>query len=112
MGAGDVTVGGSYTGWHGFMRDGVVTGTVQLDGGNPTPIDLSAYFISIAGVVVSIEGSGTPGDDPVQVTSAISGTTLNVYAWKTDGSDPTLVASSDNSRSISFIAFGVKLLTD
>ena len=111
MAAGDVVIGGSYIGWHGMTGKVVATGTVTLDGGNPTPIDLSALMTTIEGAVVSIDGSVTPGDDPVQVTSLISGTDLNVYAWKTDGTDPTLVASTDNARLVNFIAFGVKLAT-
>lgn len=90
----------------GRGRERLIIGTVTLDGGNPTPVVLANYVTAIDAAVVSIEGAGAPGDDPVQVTSAISTTTLNVYAWLHDGTDPTLTASSDNSRLVNFIAFG------
>lgn len=109
MAAGDVTIGKAAMGWHGLIDAGIVTGTVVLDGSNPTPIDLSAYFTTILGAVVSMEGSVAPGDDPNYVTSAISTTTLNVYAWKnTSGTDPTQVASTDNARLVNFMAIGTK----
>lgn len=109
MAAGDVTIGGSYLDWHGFLGKGVVAGTVVLDGSNPTPIDLSAYFTSIEAAVVSMDGSVAPADDPSLITHTISGATVNVYAWKnTGGTDPTLVASTDNARRVHFIAIGVK----
>ena len=108
MAAGDVVVGGSYVDWHALHNKVALIGTVTLDGGNPTPIDLSAYVTALDGAVVSLEGTATPGDDPVQVTSAISGTTLNVYAWKHDGTDPTLVASTNNARLVNFFALGTK----
>lgn len=109
MAAGDVVVGASALGWHGFMDKGVIGGTVILDGGNPTPIDLSAYFTAVLAAVVSLEGSVALGDDPNAVTSAISGATVNVYAWKNvSGSDPTQVASTDNARLVNFIAIGTK----
>ena len=107
MAAGDVTIGGSYLDWHGFLGKGVVAGKVQLDGGNPTPIDLSAYFTSVEAAVVSMDGSVAPADDPSLITHAISGTTVDVYAWKnTGGTDPTLVASTNNSAVVGWIAVG------
>ena len=85
----------------------LIAGTVQLDGSNPTPIALSGYLTAVASAVCSTEGAGTPGDDPVGVTSAISGTTVNVYAWKhTSVDNPTLVASGDSSEEVSFMAVG------
>lgn len=108
MAAGDVTIGDTYVDWHAFLDKVFVVGKVQLDGGNPTPIDLSAYVTGLDGAVVSIEGTAAPGDDPVLVTSAVSGTTVNVYAWKHNGTDPTLVASTDNARLVNFMAIGTK----
>lgn len=109
MAAGDVTIGKAAIDWHGFQGSGLVAGTVVLDGANPTPIDLSAYFSAVLSAVVSMEGSAAPGDDPSFITSAISGTTVNVYAWKnTGGTDPTLVASTDNARLVNFMAIGTK----
>jgi hypothetical protein len=85
----------------------MVIGTVTLDGGNPTPIALSAYLSAVDAAVVSMEGAVAPGLDPSLVTSAISTTTVNVYAWKVTGAgDTTLIASTDNARLVNFIAFG------
>src|SRR3990167_1108930 len=88
-------------------RARIVYGTVTLDGGNATPVDLSAYVTAIDAAVVSMEGTAAPGADPSAVTSAISGTTLNVYAWKITGAaDATLIASTDNARLVNFFAVG------
>lgn len=88
----------------------LIMGTVTLDGGNATPIDLSKYLREIDAAVVSMEGSAAPAADPNSITSAISGTTVNVYAWKvtTGGAagNPTEVASTNNARLVNFIAFG------
>lgn len=88
----------------------LVVGTVQLDGSNPTAVDLSGYMESVLTGVVSIEGSGAPGDDPVLVTSAVSLQVLSVYAWLHNGTDPTLSASSDNSRLVNWMAIGPTLM--
>jgi len=108
--AGDVVIVQDVT-----LRDGtkgdfrILTGTVVLDGGNPTPIALANYLSAIDGAVVSMEGSAAPGADPSAVTSAISGTTLNVYAWKiTAVGDATLIASTNNARLVNWIAMGPK----
>lgn len=107
MAAGDVTVGFNVEGFNAFHERAVVGGTVQLDGGNPTPIALSAYFDDIDFAMVTLVGDASaPGDDPVMVDHAISGTTINVYAWKHNGTDPTLIASTDNTHSVSFLAVG------
>lgn len=112
MAAGDIVIYGDYTvgdGQQGDLR--LMWGTVTLDGGNPTPVALANYMASITEspmfAVVSMEGSGAPGDDPNYVTSAVSTTTINVYAWKnTDGTDPTYVASTNNARLVNWFAVG------
>jgi hypothetical protein len=111
MAAGDVVITQDVqVGKGGAGRVRLIFGTVTLDGGNPTPIDLSAYLQLLYGAVVSIEGSAATGADPNQVSSAISGATVNVYAWKvtTGGAagNPTEIASTDNARLVNFIAFG------
>lgn len=106
MAAGDVTIQfDSRRSIRGYRR---ISGTVVLDGGNPTPVALASYVREVKGGNVSIQGTAAPGDDPMAVTCAASGTTLNVYAWKSaDGTDPTLVASTDNARIIHFDAWGI-----
>ena len=108
MAAGDVVITGDVILGKGARAGNprLIFGTVTLDGSNPTAIALSGYVTAVSAAVCNIEGTGTPGDDPVGVTSAISGTTVNVYGWKHNGTDPTLVASTDNSRLINFMAIG------
>jgi hypothetical protein len=110
MAAGDVTVSGSYVGWHGLMDKTVVAGEVILDGSGGTPIDLSTYLSSIDNAVVSLQGAVTPGLDPMIITQSISGATLTVWPWKPTGSgDVTLIASTNNTDVVSFIAIGTTI---
>ena len=105
MAAGDVTIVRDVA----FDRHGLrlIVGTVVLDGGNPTPIELSGYLASVDMAVVSIEGSAAPAADPSAVTSSVTGTLVNVYAWKITGvGDATLIASTNNARLVSFFALG------
>ncbi len=86
----------------------IMGGTVVLDGGNPTDIDLAAYMSSILAGVTNMSGSVAPGDDPSLITQTSSTTVLNIYAWKnTTGTDPTLVASTDNARVVDWLAIGI-----
>ena len=106
MAAGDVIIhnqsGRSLRGWR------IVTGTVTLDGTNPTPVALGAYMKSVQGAHVSLNTSSAPGDDPSWLSYDVSGSTLNVYAWKnTGGTDPTLVASTNNAAIVGFMAWGL-----
>ena len=105
-----VTKDATIAGWHGLIGKTIVVGTVTLDGGNPTAIDLSANFKSIQWAQVSFERTDAPALDPVLVTHAISGQTVNVYAWKhTTVDNPTLIASTDSTEEIAFIAVGTPL---
>ena len=106
MAAGDVVIQ-SDTGRQ-LRANRIVSGTVQLDGANPTPVALGSYFRQVKGGVVSLQGSVAPGLDPTTVSAAVSGTTLNVYAWKPTGSgDATLIASTDNARLVHWTAWGI-----
>lgn len=81
---------------------------MQLDGANPTPIDLSAYLSTVQGGVVSIRNAAAPALDPTMVTCNPSGATLNVYAWKpTASGDGTLIASTNNTIVVDFYAHGI-----
>ena len=107
MAAGDVTIhhqsGRSLRGWR------VITGTVQLDGSNPTPVALASYMKTLKGAQVSLISSAAPADDPSWLSYDITApATLDVYAWKnTGGTDPTLVASTNNTFVVSFVAWGL-----
>ncbi len=84
--------------------------TVQLDGSNPTTIDVAAIsgkIRQVVGAVVSLEGSATPSDDPTSLTSVVNGGQLDIYAWKnSSGTDPTQVASTDASRKVNVFGWG------
>jgi len=83
----------------------IITGTVVLDGDNPTPIDLSAYGAQCLGGIVSIRSVDALGDGTTAVTCSASGATLNVYGWTTaDGADPTMVASAIDTTVVDFVA--------
>lgn len=88
----------------------MITGTVTLDGGNPTPITLTNYLDAIDGALVTMDGSTAPGADPTFLTHEIAAAVLNVYAWKvtTGGAagNPDLIASTNNARLVHFIAVG------
>ncbi len=109
MAAGDVTIGGVSEGSIPSSDKRWVWGSVQLDGANPTPIDLSKYLSSIESYSLTHNANAAPGDDPTYITGAINAKVLEVYAWKnTGGTDPTLIASTNNAVVISFVAVGVK----
>ncbi len=78
MAAGDVTV--TFDSGRFIRGKRIIGGTVTLDGDNPTPVALASYVRGLTGAVVSMEGSGAPGDDPSFITSAVSGTTLSASA--------------------------------
>ena len=106
MAAGDVVISRDVPiDRHGLR---LIVGTVTLDGGNPTPIQLSGLVRSLDMAVVSMDGTAAPAADPSAVTSVINGTAIDVYAWKITGvGDATLIASTNNARLVSFMALGV-----
>lgn len=106
MAAGEVAIEFD-SGRGGDIRGRLVAGVLQLDGSNPSPINLGAYFRAVKGVVVSWRTSTAQAVDPTTVTGVVSGTTVNVYAWKvTSNANPTLIASTDNANLVSFVAWG------
>ena len=96
---------GGYFAYEGTALDFVKSGTVTLDGTNPTPVTTGLTTITTA--VACIKAAATPGDDPVCITTDSTGGTLTIYAWKNNGTDPTLVASTNSAATIDWIAVGV-----
>jgi len=89
----------------GVSNTGAIkSGTVTLDGSNPTPVTTGLTTVTTG--LACIKSTTAPGDDPIVITTGYSGGTLNIYAWKTDGTDPTLVASTNNAATIEWIAVG------
>lgn len=106
MAAGDVTV--NFNSGRSIRGKRMIGGTVQLDGSNPTDIDLSAYLSVVRGAVASIR-LATPGiavDGLNIVTVSYSGQTVNLYASGNNGTDPTPTASTDNTNFCDFFAWG------
>ena len=83
----------------------LASGTVTLDGSNPTPV--TTGLTTITGASVSLYSSTAPADDPSWLSCTWTDGTLNVYAWKyTSGTDPTLVASTDSAAVVTWVATG------
>ena len=82
----------------------IASGTVTLDGTNPTPV--TTGLTAVVSAVVSLKAAATPGDDPTSFSVGYSGGTLNIYAYKVDGTDPTLIASTNNAATVDWIAVG------
>ena len=102
MAAGDVTI---HSAQANERRGKTIVGEVQLDGANPTPVNLSAYGAAVKGAVVALKQTSAPGLDPSWLSCDWSGATLNVYAWKVTASgNATLIASTDNTAVVSFVA--------
>ena len=109
MAAGDVTVLGDFIpdvgGSTGDYR--VLWGTVQLDGSNPTPIDLANYVQSIDFSVCTLVSVAPPADDPTVIGISTSAAVINIEAYKHTNTDcPTLTDSGDNADSVAWFAIG------
>lgn len=85
----------------------VLTGTIQLDGSNPTTI--TTPFAQIDAVAVQLLGSSAPGLGTSVVTASFTASgdsTVDLYAWKPTGAtDPTLIAST-GTESVSYTIVG------
>ena len=100
MAAGDVTINGRSG--RSIRGIEVVSGTVVLDGSNPTPI---AFSKPVLGGIVSFRAAAALALDPSSVSCSPSGNTLNVYAWKVTGQgDTTSIASTNNTAVVDFVA--------
>lgn len=105
MAAGDVTI--HFDAGRDVKGIRMVAGEVQLDGSNPTPVDLSAYMGACLGGVVSLDASAPPGIDPSVVASSVSGAVLNIEAYKiTATGDGTLIDSTNSTAIVNFFAWG------
>lgn len=83
----------------------LASGSVTLDGSNPTPI--TTGLTTVTGFAVMSVRSTTPALDPVAYTYTASAGAVSLYAWKhTSSGDPTLTASGDSDDVITWIAVG------
>ena len=83
----------------------IASGTITLDGTNPTPV--TTGLTTITGASVSFYTDTALGDDPNALSCLWSGGTLSIYAWKNaSGTDPTQVASTSSTAVVSWIAHG------
>ena len=85
----------------------IVTGEIALDGTNPTPLDLSAFFkTKIVSVDISIRNASAPALGLSTVTYDIVDRLVNLFGWEPTGAgDTTLVASSD-TETIAYTVVG------
>ena len=112
MAAGDVIIVGDVIpdvgGKAGPVR--LLWGTVQADGGNPTPIALANYVKTVDFCVASIIADAPTADDPNLVcvgALAATDTTINIEIYKNvSGTDPTYADSTLNTVLISWFAVG------
>ena len=79
----------------GVTSGATASGSVGLDGSNPTSV--TTGLTTLLGCVVTLQTSTAPGDEIAAfslLTTASAGR-LDIYAWEfTSGTDPTLVASN------------------
>ena len=79
----------------GATSGAVASGSVTLDGSNPTSV--TTGLTTLLGCIVTHQDSAAPGVDPSMfsvLTTATAGR-VDIYAWKvTSSSDTTLIAST------------------
>lgn len=112
MAAGDVTILGFSN--RTIRGKRVLWGNVQLDGLNPTPMDLSQYFSVIESVVLTLQNQGAmPGIGAAAIPSMFASDTIgnptrvNVWAFApTSATDATPIASTNTAAKVDFIVMG------
>ena len=84
----------------------VRTGTVTLDGSNPSSATTGLSVIESC--TVTAQTATAPGDRFVMFTlqTTASAGRVDVYAWTTDGSDPTLAASTVVGDVVRYVCVG------
>lgn len=83
----------------------LASGTVTLDGSNPTAISTGLTTVTAASFICVT--SSAPADGPATFTYTASGGDISLYAWEnTSGTDPTLAASTNNTAVIAWMATG------
>lgn len=89
-----------------FDREGkeVLTGSVALDGSNPTPV--TTGFATIDAVYLQLEGSSAPGVSTSTLTYEVSNNVVNIYAWKPTSSGDTTLVASDGTETVSYTIIG------
>ena len=87
----------------------VATGTVTLDGSNPTSVAcLATHGIgAVLGATATMYGTAPVDADSAQISITWSGSTLNIYAWKwTGGTTDAWSASTVSDVVISYVVVG------
>lgn len=85
----------------------IAAGEVDLDGTNPTPVNLSSVFkTAIVAVLLTVKGTTALGDNTIVAWYNTTGTLLDIYGGKNTSSvDPT-IANATGNETISYIAVG------
>lgn len=81
------------------------SGTIALDGTNPTPV--ATGLTELIGACATLVGSAAPGVGTSSVTAVLSPSgVLNLYGWKVTGTgDATLIAST-GTETVAWMAWG------
>lgn len=89
-----------------YNREGkeILTGTVDLDGANPTPV--TTGFTTIDHVHVALTGSTAPGVSTTTFSWEADGNVVNIYAWKPTGSGNATMVASDGTETVSYVIVG------
>jgi hypothetical protein len=85
-------------------KEHIVSGTIALDGSNPTSVVTGLSTITSA--TVSRNDASAPGADPTALSWAATGGTLNIYAWKITAADNGALIASTNTDVVSYIVTG------
>lgn len=89
------------------------SGTVTLDGSNPTPI--ATGLTAVTSVEFTLLSTAAPGIDPLMFTAdfgnllgnGLAAGLVNLYAWKaTSNANPTLIASTNSTAIVAWVAYG------
>ncbi len=84
----------------------IMTGTVDLDGTNPTPV--TTKFATISHVHVALTGDTAPGVSTTTFSWEADGNVVNIYAWKPTGSGNATMVASDGTETVSYVIFGIR----
>lgn len=89
-----------------YNREGkeILTGTVALDGSNPTPV--TTGFATIDHVDIQLTGSSAPGVSTTTFSWEAVGNVVNIYAWKPTGSGNATLIASDGTETVSYCIYG------
>ena len=84
----------------------IVSGTIALDGSNPTPVTTGLGQIVAGGA--SLSSSTAPGTSTIYVSAQFAsvGGTMNLYAWKATATGDCTYVASTGTETVNWWAMG------